>query len=307
MKKLISALLLTAMLLTAFSSTFTVSAAAETILTTNKTTYTQGEPILVTAKSENSSGKDWLGITVKGDETGAAIYWDYLSDITENYDISKATHKGKNREQFYGLPAGEYTVFIIPNDLSVKNGLPQALPRQEGASLPSVLPQALAKVDITIVASDSAPEIPTVLTTDKSVYTVDEKILVTATHANKNGTDWVGIIPKGGTDGAAIYWAYLSAIEDGFDISLGKKGKNMDAYYSLPAGEYTLMIIENDQTVKKGFATAPITLDITIVDAAPEATEPESSTKTGDSFVIFAAIAVLSVFGVAFVSKRKEI
>ena len=291
MKKLISALLLTAMLLTAFSSTFTVSAAAETILTTNKTTYTQGEPILVTAKSENSSGKDWLGITVKGDETGAAIYWDYLSDITENYDISKATHKGKNREQFYGLPAGEYTVFIIPNDLSVKNGLPQAL----------------AKVDITIVASDSAPEIPTVLTTDKSVYTVDEKILVTATHANKNGTDWVGIIPKGGTDGAAIYWAYLSAIEDGFDISLGKKGKNMDAYYSLPAGEYTLMIIENDQTVKKGFATAPITLDITIVDAAPEATEPESSTKTGDSFVIFAAIAVLSVFGVAFVSKRKEI
>ena len=296
MKKLISALLLTAMLLTAFSSTFTVSAAAETILTTDKTTYTQGEPILVTAKSENSSGKDWLGITVKGDESGAAIYWDYLSDITENYDISKATHKGKNREQFYGLPAGEYTVFIIPNDLSVKNGLPQAL----------------AKVDITIVASDSAPEIPTVLTTDKSVYTVGEKILVTATHANKNGTDWVGIIPKGGTDGAAIYWAYLSAIEEGFDISLGKKGKNMDAYYSLPAGEYTLMIIENDQTVKKGFATAPITLDITIVEAAPETTapettEPEISTKTGDSFVIFAAIAVLSVFGVAFVSKRKEI
>ena len=296
MKKLISALLLTAMLLTAFSSTFTVSAAAETILTTDKTTYTQGEPILVTAKSENSSGKDWLGITVKGDETGAAIYWDYLSDITENYDISKATHKGKNREQFYGLPAGEYTVFIIPNDLSVKNGLPQAL----------------AKVDITIVASDSTPEIPTVLTTDKSVYTVGEKILVTATHANKNGTDWVGIIPKGGTDGAAIYWAYLSAIEEGFDISLGKKGKNMDAYYSLPAGEYTLMIIENDQTVKKGFATAPITLDITIVEAspettAPETTEPEISTKTGDSFVIFAAIAVLSVFGVAFVSKRKEI
>ena len=296
MKQLISALLLTAMLLTAFSSTFTVSAAAETILTTDKTTYTQGEPILVTAKSENSSGKDWLGITVKGDETGAAIYWDYLSDITENYDISKATHKGKNREQYYGLPAGEYTVFIIPNDLSVKNGLPQAL----------------AKVDITIVASDSAPEIPTVLTTDKSVYTVGEKILVTTTHANKNGTDWVGIIPKGGTDGAAIYWAYLSAIEEGFDISLGKKGKNMDAYYSLPAGEYTLMIIENDQTVKKGFATAPITLDITIVEAAPETTapettEPEISTKTGDSFVIFAAIAALSVFGVAFVSKRKEI
>ena len=288
MKKLISALLLTVTLLSLFSSMLIVSAATETVLTTDKTTYTQGDPILVTAKSENSSGKDWVGITVKGDETGAAIYWDYLTDVTENFDVSKASHKGKNRETYYDLPAGEYTVFIIPNDLSVKNGLPQAL----------------AKVDITIVASDS--DIPTVLTTDKSVYTVGEKILVTATHANKNGTDWVGIIPKGGTDGAAIYWAYLSAIEDNYDISLGKKGKNMDAYYDLPAGEYTLMIIENDQTVKKGFATAPITLDITIVEPAPETTEPETPPTTGDSFLLLAAMAVISVLGVAIVSRRKE-
>ena len=287
MKKLISALLLTVTLLSLFSSMLIVSAATETVLTTDKTTYTQGDPILVTAKSENSSGKDWVGITVKGDETGAAIYWDYLTDVTENFDVSKASHKGKNRETYYDLPAGEYTVFIIPNDLSVKNGLPQAL----------------AKVDITIVASDS--DIPTVLTTDKSVYTVGEKILVTATHANKNGTDWVGIIPKGGTDGAAIYWAYLSAIEDNYDISLGKKGKNMDAYYDLPAGEYTLMIIENDQTVKKGFATAPITLDITIVEPAPETTEPETPPTTGDSFLLLAAMAVISVLGVAIVSRRK--
>lgn len=42
------------MLISAFSSMLTVSAATETILTTDKTTYTQGEPILITAKSENS-------------------------------------------------------------------------------------------------------------------------------------------------------------------------------------------------------------------------------------------------------------
>lgn len=276
----------------------TVSAATETILTTDKTTYTQGEPILITAKSENSSGKDWVGITIKGDETGAAIYWDYLNAITENFNIAKASNKGKSRAEYFNLPAGEYTILIIPNDLSIKNGYSQAL----------------AKVDITIVASDStteAPEVPTVLKTDKSVYTVGEKILVTATHANKNGTDWVGIIPKGGTDGAAIYWAYLSSIDENYDISLGKKGYKMEAYYDLPAGEYTLMIIENDQTVKQGFATAPITINITIVEAAPETTAPETtepgvSSDTGDSFVIFAAIAVISVIGVAIVAKRRE-
>ena len=233
MKKIISVLLLTVMLISAFSSMLTVSAATETILTTDKTTYTQGEPILVTAKSENSTGKDWIGITVKGDASGAAIYWDYLTDVTENFNISKATHKGKNRNEYYNLPAGEYTVLIIPNDLTIKNGYSQAL----------------AMVDITIVEAENtaeSPAVPTMLTTDKSVYTEGEKVLVTASNSNKNGTDWVGIIPKGGTDGAAIYWAYLTSIGENYDISLGKAGKNMEAYYSLPAGEYTVFIIEND-------------------------------------------------------------
>lgn len=301
MKKIISALLLTVMLISAFSSMLTVSAATETVLTTNKTTYTQGEPILVTAKSENSSGKDWLGITVKGDETGAAIYWDYMSDITENFDISKATNKGKSRSEYFDLPAGEYTILIIPNDLSIKKGYSQAL----------------AKVDITVVEAEStteAPAVPTVLKTDKTIYTEGEKILVTASNANTKGTDWVGIIPKGGTDGVAIYWAYLSSIGENYDISLGKKGKNMDAYYDLPAGEYTLVIIENDQTIKKGYATAPITLDITIVEAAPETseetaaapetTEPGASSDTGDPFVILAAVAVISLAGIAIARKR---
>lgn len=150
------------------------------------------------------------------------------------------------------------------------------------------------------------------LTTDKSVYTEGEKVLVTASNSNKNGTDWVGIIPKGGTDGAAIYWAYLTSIGENYDISLGKAGKNMEAYYSLPAGEYTVFIIENDQTLKKGYATAPITLDITIVaaveetTAAPDTTAPDTSTSTGDSVVLVASIALLSAIGVAFVAKRRE-
>mgnify|MGYP003306571286 CR=1 FL=1 len=38
----------------------------------------------------------------------------------------------------------------------------------------------------------------------------------------------------------------------------------------------------------------------------PETTEPEVSEKTGDSSVIFAVIAVISILGVAVVAKRRE-
>ena len=41
-------------------------------------------------------------------------------------------------------------------------------------------------------------------------------------------------------------------------------------------------------------------------EPAPETTEPGASTETGDSFVIFAAIAAISVLGVAVVAKRRE-
>ena len=39
---------------------------------------------------------------------------------------------------------------------------------------------------------------------------------------------------------------------------------------------------------------------------APETTAPSESGATGDSFVVFAAIAAISVLGVAVVAKRRE-
>jgi hypothetical protein len=42
------------------------------------------------------------------------------------------------------------------------------------------------------------------------------------------------------------------------------------------------------------------------VETEPETTEPETPPTTGDSTVIFAAIAVISLCGVAVISKRKE-
>jgi hypothetical protein len=82
MKKIITVILLTAMLLAIIPTTLTVAADTQASLTTDKTTYLEGEPILVTAKSTNSSGKDWVGIMQKGNTEGVSIYWDYLNVMT---------------------------------------------------------------------------------------------------------------------------------------------------------------------------------------------------------------------------------
>ena len=296
MKKLISTLLLAATLLALLPLSINVSATATPMLTTNKTTYIEGEPIIINAASTNASGKDWLGITVKGDATNAAIRWNYLTETTADFDIRKASRLGKNRNDLYSIPAGEYTVFIIPDDLTVKNGYDKRL----------------ASIDITVIPGDGSTETPvdpTYLRTDKNVYTVGEKILVSASHANANGTDWVGIFPKGETEGVTIYWSYLSSMEENYDISLGKKGKNMEAYYDLPAGEYTIVIIENDMTLKKGYATAPAVLDITIVEAAPETTAPEQdeAPDTGNySPLAFVILAVISLAGITIANKKRS-
>jgi hypothetical protein len=47
-------------------------------------------------------------------------------------------------------------------------------------------------------------------------------------------------------------------------------------------------------------------LDPVITEPAPETTEPPVSGETGDSFVVFAAIAAVAVIGVAVVAKRRE-
>lgn len=321
MKKIICALLLVATLFSLFSFSLNTSAATDTVLTTDKTTYFEGEPIIVNAKSANASGKDWLGITVKGDKTGAAIRWNYLTEITENFDIREATRLGKSRVSLYSLPAGEYTVFIIPDDLSVKKGYDLML----------------ASIDITVIPDPNAPKIPeltlpdkdTYIVTDKTEYVVGDTIYVAASSVNAGGTDWVGIFPKGHV-GPAIYWEYISTVGKGttFDITkVSHIGSSMSEYYNFPAGEYTLYLIPDNLNGAPGIPLALASLDIVVKEApetteapdttatpetaapettVPETTEPESSSDTGDSFVIFAAIAVVSILGVAIIAKRRE-
>ncbi|MBR4034558.1 MAG: metallophosphoesterase [Clostridia bacterium] len=274
MKKFAAFTLLFSMILATLSLTVTVSADSAAKLTTDKTTYYEGEPIIVNASSTNSSGKDWLGITVKGDVTGASIRWNYLNEIGENFDIREASRLGKNRNSLYSIPAGEYTVFIIPDDHTVKSGYDKRL----------------ASIDITVIPNPNStekipeltlPDKDTYIVTDKTEYFVGETVYVAASSANAGGKDWIGIFPKGHI-GPSIYWDYISTVGKGktFDIEKASNmGSSMSDYFGLPAGEYTLYIIPDDLTGKNGIGIALASLDIKIVnDPSKIAKAPLSAT-----------------------------
>lgn len=260
MKKLASSILIICMILASLSLSIAVSADSAAKLTTDKTTYIEGEPIIVNASSTNASGKDWVGITVKGDKTGAAIYWEYLNKMTADFDIKTASHKGNNRNAYYDLPAGEYTVFIMPDDMTVKKGYDQIL----------------KMIDITIIEDPGNEEkIPsltlpgkdTYIVTDKTEYYVGEPVYVAASSVNGSGKDWIGIFPKGHV-GPSIYWDYISTVGKGnvFNIKkAGNMGSSMSAYFGLPEGEYTLHIIPDDMTGKNGIGVALASLDIKVI------------------------------------------
>ncbi len=261
MKNLATSILIICMILASLSFPLTASADSAPTLTTDKTTYYEGEPIIVNASSTNSSGKDWVGITVKGDKTGAAIYWEYLNLMTADFDIRTSSHKGKNRENLYSLPAGEYTIFIMPNDMSIKKGYDQIL----------------KMIDITITAAPeneekipelTLPEKDNFIVTDKTEYFVGEPIYVAASSTNASGKDWIGIFPKGYV-GPSIYWDYISTVGKGNTFNIKKAsnmGSSMSDYFGLPAGEYTIHIIPNDLTGKEGIGIALASLDIKVVN-----------------------------------------
>jgi len=279
MKRIVTVLLIFTMLITSMSSLIPVSANATATLKTDKTVYLEGEPILVTASSTNAEGKDWVGIIPKGDTEGVSIYWEYLSAMTENFDIKKGSHKGKDRADLFGIPAGEYSIVFIPNDLTVKKGYSQALaivditvkenPNKEETTLPTLTP----------------PATDTYLITDKKEYIVGEPIYIAASSVNSSGKDWVGIWPKGNV-GPSIYWEYINNIGKGktYDIkSAPNRGSQLSAYYGIPAGEYTLYIIPNDLTGKEGIpGIASVDIKV-IADPTRVAKAPTSVTYKLDN------------------------
>ena len=94
----------------------------EHILSTDKTTYTVGESIMVTAIG---GGKDWVGIAKKG-ETSSMRWW-YIDPVDGYVSVgSGVPFDAANGEANYNtegpLAAGEYVIVIIPNDQPFASG-----------------------------------------------------------------------------------------------------------------------------------------------------------------------------------------
>lgn len=88
--------------------------AREKTLSTDKTTYIQGENIVVTAYGE---GKDWVGLYLPGDTLGsdASIYWYYVEGKEEAV-LTEAGETNASRAPYFDIPVGDYRLYLLAND-----------------------------------------------------------------------------------------------------------------------------------------------------------------------------------------------
>ena len=91
--------------------------AADKTISTDKTVYTEGEPILVTATGDNA---DWVGIYQKGDVVRdvTSIVWYYVARDGNTSGVAKNLSEDVivERADLAEFPAGEYVIYLFEND-----------------------------------------------------------------------------------------------------------------------------------------------------------------------------------------------
>lgn len=234
--------------------------AQESVLTLDKSEYFEGEDILVTA---TGSGKDWVGLYLRGDTYDpnqggvTSILWYYVADegnvSGQTKNIRDAERKNANREDYYDIPAGAYTMALFAND---------------GYTV-------LASVDFDVKVKPVEPTEDMPILTDKSKYEEGEPILVNALGKDH---DWVGLYLKdevAGPDSVnSILWYYVAA--DGNASGTPKNIReaeysNQDraAYFTIPAGEYKVILLANDGYEVLGEASFTVVKKPEVVVAPP--------------------------------------
>lgn len=179
-------------------------------VTTDKSTYNVGDDIYVTASS--ASDGSWVSI-LNADDTAdtGSYFWYYTYGNNgstwcwENGTKNNIYEEGMCTERngvtaSTKLPPGRYRAAIL-NYNSSGTGY-----------------QELASRYFTIKADTSTPY---VLSTDKSVYSVGDPILVTATGPSSDSGAWVGLTKSGtvaNSSHASYYWYYMS--EQGADFNI---------------------------------------------------------------------------------------
>ena len=232
------------------------------VLSTNKDTYGYSEAILVTASTAYSDA--WVSLYPKGaDTSGTSLYWYNLdfggTDIYNGKTVNllnpynDTTHWVKNPNETYmdswgGMKPGTYTVYIQKGNYEV-----------------------VASKDITITGT--APS--TSLSTNKDVYSVGERVYVTASHANDYA--WVGLYPgepqNSYGSSPSWFWYYTFNTNGGpVDIFYEyEQWSDPDEHWPVPAGTYTVALFSSDYNLVK-------TKTITIVDPNNATVSTDKST-----------------------------
>lgn len=277
MKKVLSLLLLSAMLFTSFgvSTVHAVSLLGEWLaeseifesvfpqrmdapagnkvvnggrFTLEGTTFYEGEPIMVTP-TVLLTDEDWIGVAPKGTITKAS-HWRYIKvgkGMETDYGQScwgcgvgvpfDLRTSYEAVTDYGGLPAGEYTVFFVTGSGSAKNY------------------ETTTTVDITVL---KAP-----VKVNKSTYYEGNPIMTTVSSVGAADTGaWVGIVPviedKIVTTYGCIRWQYVSNMgSSAFDMRTGTAmqdtgkqaacaaamGVSVEVMLEIPAGSYAMLYV----------------------------------------------------------------
>ena len=158
MKRIISCMLATVMILSLMVSVLSFSASAfnpadygEFSLWSDKTVYEVGDPIWVKGFVENNSTDPkkpaWIGLIVRDHSEWGGLRYVYPKDIVNDQPLDLAAGgKGGNHNlaPYQSLPAGEYTIVLVPDDLPL-------------AGDPARKVHILKSIDIEIVEKKAEP------------------------------------------------------------------------------------------------------------------------------------------------------
>ena len=173
--------------------------ANEVSIQTDNLTYTTEKNITVHAHNMSGDSEDWIAIYPKGssNEWVNVIQWDW----TDGFIDGSLT--------FENLPVGEYEVRAF-----FKNSY----------NLEATYAFSVLGLDVS-------------MSTNKSKYSIDEKILVSFEHMFGDTEDWIGIYPKGSSNDweNVIDWEYTEGVKNG-----------QITFDELPLGEYEVRAFFNN-------------------------------------------------------------
>ena len=233
------------------------------LLSTDKTVYKPGEPILVTPHITNGYTDSWVGIySFNNFHKNGSIEWEWVKTYGDGiaYDVTE----GKV------LEPGIYLIRLLPYDTTDMNT--------------TLACTAITVEGDTVIAHDSTKGQSSVsvsngthtLTVNKTKFNEDEEILISANYVSS--LDWIGIAERGSRE-AAIRWYYIAGNEDSFNIRDAKDvGGTLGHLAHLPSGLYTIYLVENNKNLINSFT---LSINISIGDVE----DSENGAVQGGSIV----------------------